>query len=127
MNSSPDNNNQQEGTKKCNACKQEIYESAKLCYHCNSAQGLSRHVSVISLYVGTLIAVVSIATIGYESALKLFSDEKADIAAHVINIEEESFNLAISNRGSKPGVIYDLLVDFPLHPSCKRIFQIKIY
>ena len=69
-------------TKECKSCKQDIKKTSTKCHHCGTSQGLGRAANKISLYVGTVIAVTSLATMGFESAKKLFEKETADIVAH---------------------------------------------
>ena len=104
--------------KECKSCKQEIKETATKCHYCGTSQRLGRFASKISLYVGTVIAVVSLATMGYESAKKLLEKETADIVAHVPGVDYEQFNLVVSNKGNKPGVIYDLTIGYPPAIEC---------
>lgn len=104
--------------KECKSCKQPIDEAATKCQHCGTSQGLGRAASKVSLYVGTIIAVASLATMGYESARKIFEPQKAEMTAYVPGVDYEQFNLVISNTGNRPGVIYDLTIKYPPAMEC---------
>ncbi|WP_040390948.1 hypothetical protein [Cellvibrio sp. BR] len=105
-------------TKECKSCKQEIKQQAEKCHHCGTSQGKPRIVEKISLYVGTAIAVVSLAIMGYESAKKLLDSEKANLVVNVTDIDTDAFNIAVSNIGSKPAIIYDLTIKYPPSTNC---------
>lgn len=105
-------------TKECKSCKQPIAEAATKCHHCGTSQGFDITANKVSLYVGTVIAVISLATMGYESAKKIFKEEKAELIAYVPGVDYEQFNLVISNTGNKPGVIYDLTIKYPPAIEC---------
>lgn len=76
--------------------------------------------NTISIYVGAIIAVVSLATLAIEAGKKLFDREKASLTISVVDSSPESFNYVVSNKGSKPGVAYDLTVNYPPSMECSK-------
>lgn len=78
--------------------------------------------NTISIYVGAIIAVVSLATLAIEAGKKLFDRESASLTISVVDSSPESFNYVVSNKGSKPGVAYDLTVKYPPSMECDNIY-----
>ncbi len=104
----------------CSSCKQEIREDARKCKFCGAAQGRMNSANTISIYVGAIIAVTSLATLAIEAGKKLFDKEKASLTITVVDSSPESFNYVVSNKGSKPGVAYDLTVKYPPSMECSK-------
>ena len=76
--------------------------------------------NTISIYVGAIIAVVSLATLAIEAGKKLFDRESANLTISVVDSSPERFNYVVSNKGSKPGVAYDLTVKYPPSMECSK-------
>ena len=77
-------------------------------------------VNTISIYTGAIIAIVSLVTIAVEAGKKLFERESASLTVTVADVDPDRLNYIVSNKGSKPGVAYDLTVKYPPSMHCSK-------
>lgn len=111
--------------KKCKACQTAIDAKARICPICKKSFEWSGVIQTISLYAGTTIALFSLASIGYESFTKIVEREKADLILNVAKLNNDQFNIVVSNKGRRSAVVYDLTISYPPIKECKQKISIN--
>ena len=104
--------------KDCSSCKQEINDAAGKCHYCGSAQGHLKIINTVSIYIGTILAVISLSAIGIQAVNDILDSKNSELSVKVLDTKSDQFNFIVSNKGSRAGVIYDLTFKYPDAMEC---------
>ncbi|XPF94985.1 hypothetical protein ACM9HF_02935 [Colwellia sp. RE-S-Sl-9] len=102
----------------CKACHEEIRDDATVCKHCGHKEKLDAN--RVGIYIGVILSVISLATIAFSTAVKLFESKNADIVGQVLSFENDKLDLSLSNRGKSSAVIWDLTITYPEAGRCNQ-------
>lgn len=109
---------EQSETKRCVACAESIYKSAKVCPKCNFLQDIQRRPPrYIWTYVVPIASMLSALTALWTLSLlpqlgNFFAPEESDVSAHIPFSHRESLFLRISNEGKKDALLKAAALSF---------------
>lgn len=85
---------------------ERLAPGATKCSHCGSFQNWRRYVSLSSVVLSLLVALISVMTVGVSVFKDVIIPKSAELDIHVLRQEGDiTFKLIISNAGDAPGLI----------------------
>jgi len=93
----------------CCECKELMPKGASKCTHCGSFQNWRRYLSLSSVVLSLLVALISVSTVGISVFRDNIISKYAKLDVVILNQESDlKFQLLIRNAGNAPGLIGNL-------------------
>lgn len=74
--------------------------------------------------VGLLLSLISLMTIAFTGAVKVFEEEKGELIGEFLTVRKDGIHFTVTNTGNRAVTLYDVWVTYPLgNETCKRQFE----
>lgn len=100
-------------TKPCIACRESISAEAMRCRICGSSQSWGRHFALSDSLLSLLVALVSVTGLSLPVIVNALRQKNSRLVLRFAGSANDDVFLAISNTGTRSGVLTDLSFVFP--------------
>ena len=121
----PTDNAASDGKSRCVVCREEIIAGARLCTHCNTPQGWSRHVVGVASVAGAVVTVLSLVGAavslgGAWQTLQKLVPAPAKLTAIARACGRDTVELGVANLGDKPALLQSVTLRLRLDGSLRE-------